>query len=97
MPRPTPAQLAYGTLTVVPTALALLVLWPTRSAPGLASIAVVALAFGLVAAVKAAPYPPGSSTHRTTSHVHAPAARYDRTSGANRKAALHGPTPSARQ
>jgi hypothetical protein len=51
MPRPTPAQLAYGSATVVLSTFAMLLLSETRSGLGVAVIAVVALALGLLVAV----------------------------------------------
>jgi hypothetical protein len=51
MPRPTPAQLARGVLTVVGSTLALLLLTQARSAAAVALVAVTALALGLSAAV----------------------------------------------
>ncbi|WP_016908477.1 hypothetical protein [Streptomyces xiaopingdaonensis] len=55
MPRPIPAQLAYGSATVVCTTLAMLWLTQTRSGTGTAVIAVVGLLLGLAVAV-ALPY-----------------------------------------
>ncbi|MDI3407990.1 hypothetical protein [Streptomyces cavernicola] len=51
MPRPTAAQLAYGSATVVLATLAMLLLSQTRSGIGVAVIAVAALALGLLVAV----------------------------------------------
>ncbi|MGW0734160.1 hypothetical protein [Streptomyces sp. NPDC002851] len=51
MPRPTVAQLAYGTATVVFATLALLLLARTQSAIGIALVAVAALGLGLLVAV----------------------------------------------
>ncbi|MFC5722790.1 hypothetical protein ACFP1Z_21715 [Streptomyces gamaensis] len=51
MSRPTPAQIAYGSATVVLSTLAMLLLSQTRSGPGVALIACVALALGLLVAV----------------------------------------------
>jgi len=50
MPRPTPAQLVYGSATVVCSAFALLLFSRTRSVLGVSVIAVAALALGLLAA-----------------------------------------------
>ncbi|WP_314175502.1 hypothetical protein [Streptomyces winkii] len=60
MPRPTPAQLAYGSATVVFSTLAMLLLSQARSGPGVALIAVVALAAGVLVALTA----PGVRTAR---------------------------------
>ncbi|MDI3389924.1 hypothetical protein QIS99_27580 [Streptomyces sp. B-S-A8] len=51
MPRPTAAQLVYGSATVVLATLAMLLLSRTRSGIGVAVIAVAALALGLLVAV----------------------------------------------
>ncbi|NBE56533.1 hypothetical protein [Streptomyces boluensis] len=62
MPRPTAAQLAYGSATVVFATLAMLLLSQTRTGIGVAVIAVAALGLGLLVAVtvpmpKATPRP----------------------------------------
>ncbi|MFE0848910.1 hypothetical protein [Streptomyces rochei] len=51
MPRPTAAQFAYGTCTVILSTLAMLLLSQTSSGPGVAVIAVASLALGLLVAV----------------------------------------------
>ncbi|MCC5033173.1 hypothetical protein DMH02_008055 [Streptomyces sp. WAC 00631] len=51
MPRPTAAQLAYGSATVVCSTMVMLVLSQTRSVAGIASIALAGLALGLFVAV----------------------------------------------
>lgn len=51
MPRPTPAQLAYGTATVVCATLAMLLLSQARSLPALLAVAGTALALGLLVAL----------------------------------------------
>ncbi|MEU0210124.1 hypothetical protein ABZ235_21905 [Streptomyces canus] len=51
MPRPTAAQIAYGSITVIFSTLAMLLLSQTSSAVGTAVIAVAALALGLLVAV----------------------------------------------
>jgi hypothetical protein len=53
MPRPTPAQLAYGSATVICSTLAMLLLSRAQSGPGVALIAVVALAVGVLVALTA--------------------------------------------
>ncbi|KAA6221624.1 hypothetical protein CP973_06255 [Streptomyces albofaciens JCM 4342] len=53
MPRPTAAQLAYGSATVVFSTLAMLLLSQTRTGAGIAVIAVAALALGLLVAMTA--------------------------------------------
>ncbi|MFG2885348.1 hypothetical protein ACGFYV_24160 [Streptomyces sp. NPDC048297] len=51
MPRPTAAQLAYGSCTVIFSTLAMLLLSETGSGLGVAVIAVAALALGLLVAM----------------------------------------------
>ncbi|MFD3410910.1 hypothetical protein [Streptomyces cyaneofuscatus] len=52
MPRPTAAQLVYGSATVICTTLALLLLSGTESGIGVGVAAVTALALGLLVAVR---------------------------------------------
>ncbi|GGL71916.1 hypothetical protein GCM10010129_14410 [Streptomyces fumigatiscleroticus] len=51
MPRPTAAQLVYGTCTVIFSTLAMLLLSGTSSGAGIALIAVAALVLGLLVAL----------------------------------------------
>ncbi|MFI7414624.1 hypothetical protein ACIBU0_38880 [Streptomyces sp. NPDC049627] len=51
MPRPTAAQLAYGSCTVIFSTLAMLLLSQTSSGVGIAVIAVAALLLGLLVAL----------------------------------------------
>ncbi|GAA4821641.1 hypothetical protein [Streptomyces ziwulingensis] len=51
MPRPTVAQLAYGSCTVVLSTLAMLLLSRTSSSAGIAVVAVAALALGVLVAM----------------------------------------------
>jgi hypothetical protein len=51
MPRPTVAQLVYGSTTVIFSTLAMLLLSQTSSGPAIAVIAVAALVLGLLVAV----------------------------------------------
>ncbi|MEU2022930.1 hypothetical protein ABZ565_12270 [Streptomyces sp. NPDC016469] len=51
MPRPTAAQLSYGSVTVVFSTLAMLLLFRTSSGIGIAAVGTVALALGLVVSV----------------------------------------------
>lgn len=51
MPRPTAAQLSYGSVTVVFSTLAMLLLSRTESGIGIAVIGTAALALGLLVAV----------------------------------------------
>ncbi|GAA3303314.1 hypothetical protein [Streptomyces cinereospinus] len=73
MPRPTAAQLAYGSCTVILSTLAMLLLSQTSSGAGIAVIAVAALLLGLLVAMtaplpKRAPAP----ARRTATGVAAP-------------------------
>ncbi|MFD5204018.1 hypothetical protein ACFWM7_28625 [Streptomyces sp. NPDC058375] len=52
MPRPTAAQFAYGSATVVATTLALLLLFRTESGVGVAAVGTTALALGLLVALR---------------------------------------------
>lgn len=51
MPRPTAAQFAYGSCTVIFSTLAMLLLSQTSSGPGITVIVVAALALGLLVAM----------------------------------------------
>ncbi|MER6343282.1 hypothetical protein ACWC10_19895 [Streptomyces sp. NPDC001595] len=51
MPRPTAAQLAYGSCTVILSTLAMLLLSQTSSTVGISMAAVAALALGLLVAL----------------------------------------------
>lgn len=53
MPRPNPAQLAYGSATVICSTLAMLLLSQTHSGPGIVVIALAAMALGLLVALTA--------------------------------------------
>ncbi|MER5256336.1 MULTISPECIES: hypothetical protein [unclassified Streptomyces] len=73
MPRPTSAQITYGTLTVVFSTLAMLLLSQTSSGIGVAVIAAAALGLGLLVAMTvpqpkpvAAPATPTAPAARTT-------------------------------
>ncbi|MER5212966.1 hypothetical protein ABT063_20910 [Streptomyces sp. NPDC002838] len=70
MPRPTAAQLAYGSCTVIFSTLAMLLLSQTSSGVGIAVIAVAALALGLLVAMTA----PAPKARRLVA-VRQPAAR----------------------
>ncbi|MDG9704264.1 hypothetical protein [Streptomyces sp. DH37] len=66
MPRPNPAQLAYGSATVILSALVMLLVSQARSGAGVAVVACAALALGLLVAVKA---PAGRSPRPATGAV----------------------------
>ncbi len=74
MPRPTAAQFAYGTCTVILSTLAMLLLSQTSSGPGVAVIAVASLALGLLVAVTV----PRPGTTRTVTAVPASSRAADR-------------------
>ncbi|MGW2104535.1 hypothetical protein ACWCPX_44180 [Streptomyces olivaceoviridis] len=63
MPRPTAAQLAYGSCTVIFSTLAMLLLSQTSSGLGVAVIALAALALGLLVALTVPV--PGARAERT--------------------------------
>ncbi|OKK19704.1 hypothetical protein AMK16_16735 [Streptomyces sp. CB00455] len=71
MPRPTAAQLAYGSATVVVSTIAMLLLSQTSTGLGIGVISVAALALGLLVAVTV-PLP-GRRGHRATRAGSAPA------------------------
>ncbi|WP_367138679.1 MULTISPECIES: hypothetical protein [Streptomyces] len=71
MPRPTPAQITYGSATVVFSTLAMLLLSQTSSGFGIAVIAVAALALGLFVAV-AFPVPRAGSRRPRVPRERAP-------------------------
>lgn len=84
MPRPTAAQLAYGSATVVLATLAMLLLSGVTSVVGVAMIALVALCLGLLVSVKAvrprrtrtAPVGAGRADHAaTTATIPSPSGR----------------------
>ncbi|MFC8725119.1 hypothetical protein [Streptomyces bacillaris] len=75
MPRPTAAQLVYGSATVVCTTLALLLLSGTESGIGVAIAATTGLALGLLVAVRLpqpAPQPHPAADHPRTASAGAP-------------------------
>ncbi|MEQ4609767.1 hypothetical protein ABMX48_25930 [Streptomyces cavourensis] len=71
MPRPTAAQLVYGSATVVCTTLALLLLSSTESGIGVAIAATTGLALGLLVAVRL-PQPRPAADHPRTAPAGAP-------------------------
>ncbi|MER6557765.1 hypothetical protein ABT300_08355 [Streptomyces sp. NPDC001027] len=87
MPRPTVAQLTYGSCTVIFSTLAMLLLSQTSSGPGIAVVVVAAVALGvLVAMTVPTPKPPRapvarSAANRAVSRPTAPVAVPAHTSG----------------
>ncbi|MFI7327655.1 hypothetical protein ACIBQ3_23840 [Streptomyces rubiginosohelvolus] len=77
MPRPTAAQFAYGSATVVATTLALLLLFRTESGVGVAAVGATALALGLLVALRLPRpgHPTAEGTGRTTADRASAAAR----------------------
>ncbi|MBO8184811.1 hypothetical protein [Streptomyces spirodelae] len=71
MPRPNPAQLAYGSATVMCSTLAMLLLSETRSGVWIAVIAFVALALGLLVALTAPSARPTAVRRRAVDPVDA--------------------------
>ncbi len=86
MPRPTLAQLAYGTATVICATLAMLLLAQVRSLPAVLAVAATALALGLLVALAlprprqrtAAPTLPATSGPRPADRAPAPHASLHR-------------------
>jgi flagellar biosynthesis component FlhA len=73
MPRPTVAQLAYGSCTVIFSTLAMLLLSQASSAPAIAVITVAALALGLLVAMTVQrPKPASKATKPLTRAEQAP-------------------------
>jgi hypothetical protein len=83
MPRPTAAQFAYGILTTVAGATAMLLLSGTGSGVGAAVVALAALALGLLVAV-AVPLPRTGHRSAAPEHGRAAAAREPAGRGADR-------------
>lgn len=73
MPHPTAAQLSYGSVTVVFSTLAMLLLSGTSSLAGVAVVCSVALALGLLVAVTV-PLPKRPKASGTTGTASSPAA-----------------------
>ena len=71
MPRPTAAQFAYGSATVVFSTLAMLLLSQTASGIAVAIIALAALALGVLVALTV-PMPKTARTVRRTNHAAVP-------------------------
>lgn len=78
MPRPTAAQLAYGSATVVLATLSMLLLSGATSVVGIAVIALVALCLGVLVSVKAGEPRRSSAAHPVaagrTNHVNSSSA-----------------------
>lgn len=89
MPRPTAAQLVYGSCTVIFSTLAMLLLSRTSSGVGVAVIALVALALGLLVAMTV-PLPKA----RTTEALPGPPSRRTRSSGCPRPCERPGERPA---
>jgi len=69
MPRPTVAQLTYGSCTVIFSTLAMLLLSQTSSGPGIAVVVVAAVALGvLVAMTVPTPKPPRAPVARSAAN-----------------------------
>ncbi|MER5595906.1 hypothetical protein [Streptomyces sp. NPDC002265] len=72
MPRPTAAQLAYGSSTVIFSTLAMLLLSQTSSGLGIAVIALAALALGLLVSMTV-PLPKSRAAASAATHADAAA------------------------
>jgi hypothetical protein len=86
MPRPTAAQLAYGSATVVFSTLALLLLTRTTNGIGVAAIGVASMALGLVVAV-ALPMGRTAQGARTAKAAHTVRTNHAAASGVSASAA----------
>jgi hypothetical protein len=69
LPRPTPAQLTYGSLTVIFSTLAMLLLSQTSSGPGVAVITAAALGLGLLVAMTVPQPKPAASPAARVAHA----------------------------
>jgi hypothetical protein len=74
MPRPTNAQVAYGSLTVVVFTFAMLLLTHARSGAGVAAVAAGGLACGLLVVAGAATQSRRAAATASTAHSTAPSA-----------------------
>ncbi len=77
MPRPTAAQLAYGSFTVIFSTLAMLLLSQTTSGLGIAVIAFAALALGLLVSLTV-PQPKSRAATQAATQAAPPAALPER-------------------
>ncbi|MEV7446838.1 hypothetical protein ACFCYI_37135 [Streptomyces sp. NPDC056257] len=89
MPRPTAAQLAYGSATVIVSTIAMLLLSQTSTGLGVAVISAAALALGLLVALTV-PVPRRRGRHAARTGASAAPAR------AAEPASHEGATPAAR-
>ncbi|MFP8884855.1 hypothetical protein [Streptomyces mangrovi] len=85
MPRPNPAQLAYGSATVILSALAMLLVSQARSGAGIAVVASASLALGLLVAVRVPGRRPSGAPRPVTGAV--PAQRGAETADGGRRLA----------
>ncbi|MFJ4912013.1 hypothetical protein [Streptomyces sp. NPDC088726] len=96
MPRPTAAQLSYGSVTVVFSTLAMLLLFRTSSDLGIVAIAAAGLALGLLVAVTVparrgtSPTGPAPAAHQDTRAAHESVDQVQRTIPAARTSARVG-------
>lgn len=74
-PRPTAAQFAYGSCTVILSTLAMLLLSQTSSGPGVALIALAGLVLGLLVAMTVPLPKPARTTSQVVASSAAPAPR----------------------
>ncbi|MFE9390475.1 hypothetical protein [Streptomyces sp. NPDC006784] len=94
MPRPHPAQLVYGSATVICATLAMLLLFETRSSAWIAVIALASLALGLLVAVTVPAAGPTRRRRRTVARV--PASVGSRAPARPDPATRTAATPAAR-
>ncbi|MDX6353992.1 MAG: hypothetical protein QOF98_895 [Streptomyces sp.] len=97
MPRPTTAQVAYGSLTVVLSTFAILLLTDADSGTGVVAVAAAGLVLGLVvAAVLAAPRRGSSPGPALAASAHGASSSVSAGSSASVPTATHGPVPRSR-
>ncbi|MFD7747601.1 hypothetical protein ACFV2V_07770 [Streptomyces sp. NPDC059698] len=94
MPRPTAAQFAYGSATVVVTTLALLLLSRAQSVVAVAAAGAVALALGLLVALRLPPARPRAAQTGPAASVPAAARtrHAPRSTGARERVPAGGPS-----
>ncbi|WP_432022436.1 hypothetical protein [Streptomyces parvus] len=98
MPRPTAAQFAYGSATVVATTLALLLLFRTESGVGVAAVGTTALILGLLVALRL-PHPghrTAEAGRSTTDRASAAARTHHALEGIGSRERVPSARPSAR-
>jgi len=93
MPRPTAAQLAYGSATVIASTFAMLLLSQTRTGLGVAIISAAALALGVLVAVTV-PMPKRTARMIRTHHAAVPVEAVDAVAARVPEPRVHAPAAS---